>query len=577
MHATAVVAAFCQAAVLAAQELRWTLPPHGAALYVRDLRMQPPDANAPALPPWYGAPAAPVVFAGELDAKGQRVVEPPVDLRDVWPRLAFDLARSKPGKVRVEVPATGRLRSLIVDATYGPVADDGTQTIELAVADAPGARADAPELASARGALHGSRTLDRANGRLLAAVATGELAFDRPASAEPPEAARKQRFEVVDRLTFDRLLAPTDAPFRKLVDDGIRKALAAIRRDLERTLGDPPPKVDDRHFDAQPGELALALLALVKGGADPNDALVKRGYDDLKKRVLDGTYSLACAILAVEALYTPPSEAQELHAGRLKAPLPREVPAADKDLIAGWTKVLLGNVDASVKMPYVRRWHYGPSNSFDNSNTQYAMLGLYAATLCGVDVSAATWTAAANHWLQAKVQAGDPGAPALLSRTEYEQPKPGHTRTAGGKVPCIGWCYNSPSEPTGSMTCAGVTGLTLCAAALRAQKKTPAKLLHDLDDAARGGLLWLERNFSVRRNPGPAYGWTNWYYYYLYGLERTCELNQVALLGDVDWYFDGAVQLLLQQRPDGSWGGLPDDCFGLLFLKKAALPAITGR
>ena len=574
MHATAVVAAICQAAVLVAQELRWTLTPHGAAIYVRDLQAQPPEAYVPALPPWDGEPAAPVVFAGELDAKGQRVTEPPVDLRDVWPRLAFDLARTRPGKVRIEVPATGRLRPLIVDATYGPVADDGTQTIELSVAEAPGARAEASELAGARGTLHGTRTLDRAGGRVLAAVATGELAIDHPARTDPPEAARKQRFAVADRLTFDRLLAPVDAPFRKLVDDGIRKALAAIRRDLERTLGDPPPKVDDRHFDAQPGELALALLALVKGGADPNDALVKRGYDDLRKRVIDGTYSLACAILAVEALYTPPSEAQELHAGRLKAPLPREVPAADKDLIAGWTRTLLGNVDASVKTPYLRRWHYGPSNSFDNSNSQYAMLGLYAAELCGVDVPAAVWTAAANHWLQAKVQVGDPGAPALMSRTEYEQPKPGHTRTAGGKVPCVGWSYNSPAEPTGSMTCAGVTGLTLCAAALRAKKKTPAKLLHDLDDALRGGFLWLERNFSVRRNPGPAAGW---YHYYLYGLERTCELNQVALLGDVDWYFEGAVQLLLQQRPDGSWGNLPEDCFGLLFLKKAVLPAITGR
>jgi hypothetical protein len=575
MHATA--AALCWAAALAAQELRWTLPPHGAAIYGRDLQMLSAEANTPALPPWYGEPAAPVVFAGELDPKAQRVVEPPVDLRDVWPRLAFDLSRSKPGKVRIELPASGHVRPLIVDATYGPVADDGTQTIELVVADAPGARAEASELASASGTLHGTRTLDRGNGRVLTAVATGELTIDHPASADPPEAARKQRFKVADRLTFDQLLAPTDAQFRTLVGDGIRKALAAIRRDLEQTLGDPPPKVDDRHFDVQPGELALALLALVKGGEDAHDRLLQRGYDDLRKRVIDGTYSLACAILAVEALYTPMNEAQELHAGRLKAPLPREVPAADRDLIAGWTKMLLGNIDSSVKTPYLRRWHYGPSNSFDNSNSQYAMLGLYAAELCGVEVPAAVWTAAANHWLQAKVAAGDPGAPALVSRAEYEQPKPGRTRTPGGKVPCAGWCYNAPSEPTGSMTCAGVTGLTLCSAALRAKKKTPAKLLHELDDALRGGFLWLERNFSVRRNPGPPDHWTHWYYYYLYGLERTCELNQVALLGDVDWYFEGALQLLLQQRRDGSWGNLPDDCFGLLFLKKAALPAITGR
>jgi hypothetical protein len=108
-------------------------------------------------------------------------------------------------------------------------------------------------------------------------------------------------------------------------------------------------------------------------------------------------------------------------------------------------------------------------------------------------------------------------------------------------------------------------------------KKGSPKLLHEFDDAARGGFLWLERNLTVRRNPGPSGGWSSWYYYYLYGLERTCELNQVALLGDRDWYFEGALQLLGQQRTDGAWGVDFDTCFALLFLKKTALPAITPR
>jgi hypothetical protein len=295
--------------------------------------------------------------------------------------------------------------------------------------------------------------------------------------------------------------------------------------------------------------------------------------------VIEGTYSLACAILAVEALYTPASEWQELRAGRLKVPMLRQLTDIDRGEVAAWVKTLLGNIDTTVDAAYLRRWHYGPSTSFDNSNTQYALLGLFAAQLCGAEISPQVWTASGNHWLRVKIAGGDAAAPQLVRHLDLDRQQQGKgTRARGSKVPMLGWAYGASGQPTGSMTCAGVTGLTLCAAGLRLQKKGNPKLLREFDDAARGGFLWLERNFTVRRNPGPPGSWTNWYYYYLYGLERTCELNQVALLGDRDWYFEGAMQLLGQQRADGSWGGVAyDSCFALLFLKKAALPAITPR
>jgi hypothetical protein len=125
------------------------------------------------------------------------------------------------------------------------------------------------------------------------------------------------------------------------------------------------------------------------------------------------------------------------------------------------------------------------------------------------------------------------------------------------------------------MTCAGISGLSLCSSALRTLKKSPLKMQREIDEALRGGLLWLQRNISVRYNPGPEGAWSNWHFYYLYGLERACELNQIALLGDTDWYFDGAMELLLRQTKEGTWDSPENTCFGLLFLKKTALPAIT--
>ena len=127
------------------------------------------------------------------------------------------------------------------------------------------------------------------------------------------------------------------------------------------------------------------------------------------------------------------------------------------------------------------------------------------------------------------------------------------------------------------MTTAGISGLSLCTSALRLQKKGNPKLLADADAAVRGAFLWLEQNFSVRHNPGPHGSRSHWQLYYLYGLERACELNQVALLADRDWYFEGALRLCSEQRADGTWGSWVDTAFGLLFLKKTALPAVTGR
>jgi hypothetical protein len=69
----------------------------------------------------------------------------------------------------------------------------------------------------------------------------------------------------------------------------------------------------------------------------------------------------------------------------------------------------------------------------------------------------------------------------------------------------------------------------------------------------------------------------DWHLYVLDGLERACELNHVALLGGRDWYVEGAMHLVATQRPDGAWGSCSDTAFGLLFLMKTALPAITGR
>jgi hypothetical protein len=131
-------------------------------------------------------------------------------------------------------------------------------------------------------------------------------------------------------------------------------------------------------------------------------------------------------------------------------------------------------------------------------------------------------------------------------------------------------------------------------------EKKGMELASELRQAKKRGFAWLLHNFSVRANKNRGH-----YYYYMYGLERACELSQVRLLGHHDWYFEGATMLLELQvrgaRPDagddgpggrggrggrGAGGGgqfrggqLHETCFAVLFLKLAAppLPVITPR
>ena len=96
-------------------------------------------------------------------------------------------------------------------------------------------------------------------------------------------------------------------------------------------------------------------------------------------------------------------------------------------------------------------------------------------------------------------------------------------------------------------------------------------------DAVHAGYAWMLNNFSVRKNKH-GHGF---HFYYLYGLERACELGQVALIGHRDWYFEGSIMLLGMQDHRGAFRGatLPGNCFAVLFLKQAAppLPVITGK
>lgn len=550
----------------------------------------------------------PLLLQGELDGKGQYVVIPPGDLRDLAWWLATDLRCGLLGDpVQLDAARMYRLGDLQLRGRAAPVDPDGWQTIEVTVKNT---LEPAPRLDS-------KRHVDRFVRRHVLYGFDGTLAVHRHVTITDGKARVDQfRSELQGRvLRLDgkewKLHAATlrqreswrltstrdnqDAEFRAMVSAAIQRGTTRLRAHM-RDLGsnDLEPQADDAPNTFHTGRLALGLLALVKGDVPKDDGVVQRGFAELRRRRLLDTYTLANAIMAIESLSIPASETSDLRSGRIQRPRARNLDRDDHTLVEQWAGDLLGNVDSRVGIDQLLRFNYTPGARFDNSVNQYGLLGLYSAHLCGVEIGPAVWEAAANHLVTSQSSGGEKIELQLVDYRAFarRQAAPDTPFTTARSIcRANGWSYYEPRDdgelaPTwGSMTCAGITGLTICEAALvdQATVKRP-KLVAEVRRARDDGFAWLARWMTARQHAGAIERQQQWFYYYLYSLERAALLSGIALIQDRDWYFEGAMVLVLAQQDDGNWPGevhadriVERNAMAILFLKQSTAPVLTGR
>ena len=229
-----------------------------------------------------------------------------------------------------------------------------------------------------------------------------------------------------------------------------------------------------------------------------------------------------------------------------------------------------GQKPAVVRKLTVKRQRDGKDEG-DNSNSQYAALGLRACHDAGIVLPKET-VVRARQWWRESMQEEDPKGKGVATGPD-------------GGVPPGGWCYGGRAhghKPYGTMTAGAVGSLSICGYLLG--EKNPRKEI-----AVLRGLAWMGREFTVSANPGPPEhspdnpAWMT--YYWLYAMERAGLLAGVETMGGHKWYPEGVAYLLPAQRADGSWlGGKPhgdrpvelnavwDTCFAILFLKRATRP-----
>lgn len=548
----------------------------------------------------------PLLLQGELDDKGQYVVIPPGDLRDLAWWLAMDLRPNVlGGVVQADAWRLFRLGDLLVRGKASPVDVDGWQRLDLTVKNAaePAMRDDSKRFVEKHvrphvlygfdGELTIRRRLDVRPGKARVVEFTSDLKGRVLRGKDWKETAAQLRQRESWQYTATR--DNQDAEFRAMVMAALQKGTARLRQDLANVGGGiiaPDAADGDRSYNS--GRLALGLLALVKGGVAKDDEVVVRGFAALRQRKLIDTYSIANAIMAIEALYVPASETGDLRLGTIDRPRQRQPSAEDKLLLERWAAQLLGNHDTRVDPAYLLRFNYTPGERFDNSVNQYGLLGLYSAHLCGVEIKGTVWEAATNHLLAAQSEGGEKIELSLVdyrTRTQQQADPDRKASTTKTFARANGWSYEGPKDqgeltPTwGSMTCAGITGLAICEAGLRDNPtmKRP-KLLGDSSRARDDGFAWLAKWMTPRQHAGAIERQQHWLYYYLYSLERAALLSGIALLQDRDWYFEGAMVLVLAQQADGHWPGellydqgIERDAMAILFLKQSTSPVLTGR
>ncbi len=582
-----LLAALAVSASLLAQQARWNLPLGGLVTYTADeaLEPDPPRGILPGCP----LPHATILLQSELAPEGTHVATEPPDWRWIAPFLAFDLRLGAAGRVGTTLGRVPGLGTLEFSGTAGHKSPDGTQVFDLTFKVVPPAlTADEKKLQSTdprpwyggegKGTLKLERTVDAAAGvvREFRATLTLDITFGPHHGKSAFAGTFTQHWQVLEVLGYR---APG---FAARVARAIQDGADVIAHELEFDRPDLATRNDNDHLCGE-GRLALCLQTLLAAERSPDSPKVRAGFEELYRRDLRETYSLSVALLATEQAHTPPLERDNLLRGIIGKPTPRVLPAAEQRRVAEWTERLLKNRDESLDQAYRSRWWYFGGKGFDNSNSQYALLGLWSASLCQQQVPRGVWLAAAEHWLAVQhspfgrsrglqlvplAAMTDQGL-AVLARS-------GSARTATPR----GFCYTLPgSGPAyGSMTCAGIVGMSLCRAALDAGPGKATALDGKLDEAIRSAFAWLAAHRTVRWNAGPPPSRNQHFFYWLYSLERACELSRTGLIDDWDWYHEGAQVLLSLQDVHGKFGhaNFEEQCFAILFLKKAQLPVLTG-
>jgi len=295
----------------------------------------------------------------------------------------------------------------------------------------------------------------------------------------------------------------------------LRATIAALAQEIGMTQAPDGSLGGEHRFVV--GQTALAVMALRAAGVSANSPTVRKAADYLTRNDPGDNHGVYQTSLRAVALASVNPEAYR-----------QQILACARYLVEAQQKS--------------GGWSYGLKGRTDNSNSQFAVLGLNAAALSGVQIPDSVWQNARKYFRAGQHRDG-------------------------------GWTYQTKGAGAsyGSMTCAGLASVYLCNLWLHVSSGRCG--VYPDDRPVEFGLLWLAKNFDVTRNPGKG----SWHYYYLYALERAGVILAQRYFGGRDWYREGVGYLVTNGRPARPVGEFYDKCFQLLFLGKGNAPLLIHK
>jgi len=294
--------------------------------------------------------------------------------------------------------------------------------------------------------------------------------------------------------------------------------------------------------EARTGLTSLVTLALLTAGEPPDSPTIRSALGYLRRfspEQLDSTYSVALQTM-VFAAADPKTDVNRIIAN------------------VDWLERAQIRPTDAVNWPGSWTYGLGKRSPGDNSNTQYALLGLQAAAEVGVQAKPEVWNLARAYWESS--QHGDGG---------------------------FGY-HHRDGNSTGSMTAAGISSLVITGLRrFQGAEEINGEAIHNCGQGTINRNLtraigWMASRFQVGSNinMGPA-----WRLYYLYGVERAGRLGGLRFFGDHDWYREGAEALVHEQdKLGGFWKGAANEddpliatSFALLFLAKGRAPVLVNK
>jgi hypothetical protein len=332
------------------------------------------------------------------------------------------------------------------------------------------------------------------------------------------------------------LAQPRKEPLVDRVKSGITRGVEYLRTQ-QRNNGSW--EVTDAPLNYEGGTTSLVILSLLNAGVPKNDPAITNALNFLRKLESTKTYVRALQTLALAEAAFP--QDRELLQKNVQWLIDAQVLRGGR--VVGWT--------------YEQR----PKTGFtDASNSQYALLGLWAGKQAGIDIKREVWEGIRDYYLRTQ---GDDGSFIYSKEDGFT----GHDR------------------PSMTMTTAGLCGLLIAGMELNDRRETLQAdgtatncgvYAENLPTA--NALRWIGKHFAPSLDQRT--------FYHLYGIERAGRLSGLRFFGEHDWYREGCDFLVgAQNKGDGSWRieGVWDrwpvvsTSFALLFLSKGRTPVLVSK